>query len=119
MTLKGFRTLEKLLKEDLEVENVGLKTYKEWSKRFGDRELKSFFLALSVDENGHARGLSNFLQQLQENTLEGVFYCPRCGWVLSLGTNPKPGVQVTCPMCGMTSELVEEEGDFQLKPVGF
>lgn len=115
--MRGYKTMQRLLAEDLEVEKLGIKTYGEWSKRFRDRDLKSLFRALSVGENGHAQGLINFMKQLQDNTLEAKFYCPRCGWTLSLETNPNPGVRVTCPMCGVTSQLLEEDGDFRLKPV--
>jgi rubrerythrin len=109
--------MEKLLREDLAVEELGIKTYGDWAKRFGDKGLKSLFQDLSVDEKGHAQGVISVLRQLEENTLEAVFYCPRCGWVLSLGRSPNPGFRVRCPMCGVTSELVEEEGDFRLEPV--
>jgi len=115
--LKGYATMKKLLEEDLEIEKIGLKTYGEWAKRFRNREVKSLFSSLAVDENGHAQGITSILAQLEDSTLEAVFYCPRCGWVLNLGRNPNPGVQVVCPMCGVKSVLVEEGGDFRLRPV--
>jgi rubrerythrin len=112
---KGFRTIRKLLAEDLEFERTAVKTYYGFAERIEDSKIKEMFQSLAEDENGHANGLTETFNKLKMGKLELKFYCPRCGWTLSFGKGFHANDEVKCPMCGNAFRLIEKDGDYVLR----
>ncbi len=111
----GFKTIEKLLAEDLEFERTAVKTYHGFAERIEDSKIKEMFQSLAEDENGHTNGLTETLNKLKTGKFEIKFYCPRCGWTLSFGKGFHAKDQVKCPMCENVFRLIEKNGDYVLR----
>ena len=60
----GFKTIEKLLAEDLEFERTAVKTYHGFAERIEDSKIKEMFQSLAGDENGHTeQNNSDFVEK--------------------------------------------------------
>lgn len=108
-------TIRKLLAEDIEFERTAVKTYYGFVKRIEYSKIKKMFQSLAEDENGHTNGLTETLNKLEKGEFDIKFYCPRCGWTLSLGKGSHANDEVKCPMCENIFRLVEKNGDYILR----
>jgi len=114
---QGFKTIRMLLEEDLEFERNAVKTYYGFAERIEDLKIKEMFQSLAEDEAGHAAGLTETLNKLKAGKSEVKFYCPRCGWALSFGKDPRIEDEVKCPMCGNVFRLIEKNGNYALEEI--
>jgi len=114
---EGFKTIRKLLEEDLEFEKSAVKTYSEFAERIEDVRISRLFQSLAEDEAGHVAGITAKLNKLKTGEAEVSFYCPRCEWTLNFGKNPNVDDEVRCPMCGMLFRLVERDGDYDVEEI--
>ena len=115
--IKGLNTLEILLKEDLEFEKNAVQTYCEFAERIDNTVIKTMFQNLAEDEAGHAAGLTEILNQITAGNLTINFYCPRCGWTLSVGIGNEVKDHLKCPMCNNVFQVIEKDGDYSLMEV--
>ena len=94
-------------------------TYKELAKPAG---VSDVYMSISLSASRHV-GLTKLsgqrgLYELTEmGEVEVKFYCPRCGWTLNSGKNPKLGHEVKCPTCGNIFKLTWKNVDPDIEEI--
>lgn len=114
---KGFSTVLDILETNLRFEKDALRRYREFSGMVKDGELKDYFIELAKAEGGHINGIVNTIRMIKDGRFDVSFICPVCGWRISFGRNPDTGEITRCRMCGVSFELTEKDGDFDIRRV--
>lgn len=111
-----FKNIKALLKDDLEFERRAVKIYKDIGLEIEDEDTRKMLLTFRKDETGHLRAIENKLEKIRTDKLNVGFYCPRCGWILVYGCNPKVGQVIKCPACHVPIQLViNEDGEYAVE----
>ena len=113
--VKGFSSLLELLESNLSFEREALRRYKGFAEKASNEELRRLFLDLAIAESGHMNGLINVIRAIRDKNYAVRFLCPVCGWEITFGENPEIGAITRCRMCGVTFELIETDGDFDIR----
>jgi rubrerythrin len=113
-----FENIKQLLKDDLEFERRAVQIYKDSGLEIEDEVTRKMLLGFRKDETGHMRALEDKLEKIRSDKLNVVFYCPRCGWNLVFGCNPKVDQVIKCPQCHASFKLIiNAEGEYDLEEV--
>lgn len=113
-----FKQIKQLLKDDLEFERRAVQIYKDYGLEIEDEVTRKMLLTFRKDEMGHMRSLENKLEKIRTEKLNVAFYCPRCGWNLIYGCNPKVGQVIKCPSCLVSLKLlINKDGEYDLEEV--
>ena len=115
--MRGYKTVLKLLNEDLTAERAAVRTYREFAAVSFSAETREMFMEFARSEQGHANGLLKLITDIENGENEVVFYCPVCGWEVNFGKRPELGKEARCRMCGVIFVLAEVDGDYQLQKV--
>ena len=111
-----FKEIKQLLKDDLEFERRAVKIYKDYGLEIEDEDTRKMLLVFRKDETGHLRAIENKLEKIRTDKLNVAFYCPRCGWTLMYGCNPKVGQVIKCPACHVEIKLIiNEDGEYAVE----
>lgn len=114
---KGFSTILNIMENNLSLEKNALRRYREFSGMVKDGELKDYFIELARAEGGHINGIVNTIRMIKDGRFEVSFICPVCGWRISFGKSPDVGEITRCRMCGISFELTEKDGDFDIRRI--
>ncbi|MBI5199310.1 MAG: hypothetical protein HZA09_04760 [Nitrospirae bacterium] len=115
--VKGYSTILSILEINLSLEKNALRRYREFSMMVKEEELKDYFIELARAEGGHINGIVNIIRMIKDGGFEVSFICPACGWRINFGKRPDIGEITRCRMCGVSFELTEKEGDFDIRRV--
>lgn len=111
----GFRTLLSILQINLDFEERAIKVYEGFASASKDPILKEFYYSLVKAEMGHLNIFKKYIEEIKNNLLDVVFYCPVCGWEVNFGKTPNIGDTTCCQRCGTHLEIFIEEGDYEIK----
>jgi rubrerythrin len=64
-------SVAELIEQAIQTEKVGADFYARLSEKFGDKELKSLFIDLSVRERQHAKSFAELLEIIRDDTPSG------------------------------------------------
>jgi len=111
-----FKNIKALLKDDMEFERRAVQIYKDYGLEIEDEVTRKMLLTFRKDEMGHMRAIENKLEKIRTGKLNVGFYCPRCGWTLVYGCNPKVGQVIKCPACHVEIQLfINDDGEYAVK----
>ena len=114
---KGYSTILSILETNLNLEKNALRRYREFSTMVKDGELKDYFIELARAEGGHINGIVNIIRMIKDGGFEVSFICPVCGWRINFGKRPDISEITRCRMCGVSFELTEKDGDFDIRRI--
>lgn len=106
-------TLDWLL-YDLYFEDGAQGIYSKNAERAKFEEVRQLFVDLKRSEFGHSNELKHLINDMRRKKKLVMFFCPVCGYTLSFGTEPEPGKDRRCPMCGIHVEVQVEDGEWLL-----
>ncbi|MCX7770079.1 MAG: ferritin-like domain-containing protein [Proteobacteria bacterium] len=113
----GFRTLLALMKINLDFEERAIKVYQGFASASSDPILKEHYNSLIKAENGHLNIFRKYIEEIEKQLLDVIFYCPVCGWDINFGKTPKEGDRSCCQRCGTHVEVYIENGDYEIRRV--
>lgn len=114
---QGFRTLLALMEINLDFEERAIKVYQGFANASNDPALKELYNSLVKAEMGHLNIFRKYIDDIKNQQLDVIFYCPVCGWDINFGKNPKEGDKNCCQRCGTHVEIFINNGDYEIKEV--
>jgi rubrerythrin len=111
----GMRTLLALMEINLDFEERAIKVYQGFASASKDPFLKDMYLSLIKAEQGHLNIFRNFIEQIKNNMLDIIFFCPVCGWEINFGKTPVEGDIKTCQRCGSSIKIYISENDYKIE----
>lgn len=111
----GMKTLLAIMQINLEFEERAIKVYEGFASSSSDPVLKQLYLDLVSAERGHMHIFRRYIDDIKQQTLDNIFYCPVCGWSINFGKLPNAKDTMCCARCGTHVELFEKDGNFYIK----